>query len=154
MDLYNMLLAQKLSGGGSNELVLGLINGNLVDVVIPSGATKIKSSLLSQVSTLRNVVVPEGVTLLEYEAFSSNMYLETVDLPSTITNIEGRAFYNNNKLKLTCRATNPPTVASNTFQNAFTNSSAAIYVPSGSVDTYKSAQYWSNFASIIQAIPE
>jgi hypothetical protein len=38
--------------------------------------------------------------------------------------------------------------------NAFSDTNnCPIYVPSGSVDTYKAADEWSNVASRIQAIP-
>jgi hypothetical protein len=47
---------------------------------------------------------------------------------------------------ITCEAIIPPTINSDTFNNIPT--SIPVYVPSGSVDAYKSARYWSNFTNI------
>jgi hypothetical protein len=48
-------------------------------------------------------------------------------------------------------ATTPPKLSNS---NAFNNTNdCPIYVPSGSVNTYKSASGWSTYASRIQAIP-
>lgn len=47
-------------------------------------------------------------------------------------------------------AINPPTM-SNSF--SIRNNPVAFYVPEDSVDAYKAANYWSQFASIIQAMP-
>ena len=51
-------------------------------------------------------------------------------------------------MEVICKPTNPPTGESNMFYNI--SSSAKIYVPKGSGEAYKAAQYWSNYASIIE----
>lgn len=45
-------------------------------------------------------------------------------------------------------ATTPPTIWPTTFPPNLTT----LQVPSGSVDAYKTAQYWSEYADIITAI--
>lgn len=51
-------------------------------------------------------------------------------------------------MSLTSAATTPPTVSSN---NGIP-SACQIYVPASAVNSYKSATWWSNYASRIQAI--
>jgi hypothetical protein len=50
---------------------------------------------------------------------------------------------------VTCEATTPPTCDSYAFDNT---NNCPIYVPSQSIDTYKSATNWSTYADRIQAI--
>lgn len=72
-------------------------------------------------------------------------------LPATLTYIGNNAFTGCSSLAtITCHATTPPTLLNASLQGI---TPTAIYVPAASVAAYKSAQYWSNFASIIQAIP-
>lgn len=62
---------------------------------------------------------------------------QNIFLTATITN-------------LYCEATTPPTIGSN---NLGSPTLSHIYVPANSVATYKSANGWSAFESIIEAIP-
>lgn len=72
-------------------------------------------------------------------------------LPATLTTVDNNIFDGCSSLAtITCHATTPPTLQHASLQGI---TPTAIYVPAASVATYKSAQYWSNFASIIQAIP-
>ena len=105
-----------------------------------------------QASLLTNVVIPEGVTDIINSCFRNCSLLESVSLPSTTSLINGNIFEGNaNLISLTILATTPPTGLSQyTFQNT---PNAIIYVPSESVDTYKAASGWSQYASRIQAIP-
>lgn len=54
-------------------------------------------------------------------------------------------------LALYIEATTPPTISNGTLNGLPSN--CIIYVPSGSVDAYKAAAYWSARAAYIQAIP-
>ena len=83
---------------------------------------------------------------------SANSGLTSVIIGSGVTNIEQYAFENCSGLtSITCLATTPPTLVS---YNAFSNTNNCnIYVPSASVNAYKSASGWSTYASRIQAIP-
>ena len=120
----------------------------------------VAASAFTNCSNLQDVVVDEGVTNINGSAFKWNFNVRSIDLPSTITTIANDAFNlptgtsQTYVTSITCRATNPPTIYNNTF--VINNPSGAmwyIYVPSGSVNAYKSAAYWTNFASKIIAIP-
>jgi hypothetical protein len=53
---------------------------------------------------------------------------------------------------ITVLATTPPTLYTTTFYNN-RKPGAKLYVPSASVNAYKTATNWSAYASIIEAIP-
>ena len=75
--------------------------------------------------------------------------LVNITLPSTVTTIGAMVWFGTNTLTtITCLATTPPSLGSSSVPNNVT----AIYVPSGSVDSYKTS--WSSLASKIQAIEE
>ena len=49
--------------------------------------------------------------------------------------------------KITCWATTPPAIYSNTFSNY----DADLYVPAGCISAYQSVIYWRNFNNIIES---
>ena len=84
--------------------------------------------------------------------FDNNMYLKSVEFPQSISMIGYSCFYKCILLEyIIIYATTPPNFGSNALLQ--TNSLSHIYVPSESVDAYKSASGWSSYASIIEAIP-
>ena len=62
--------------------------------------------------------------------------LTEIDLPASIETIETGAFDILGLVKVTCRATTPPTV--NRSFNLSNSSRRKLYVPAGSIDTYAS----------------
>lgn len=84
--------------------------------------------------------------------FSGLTYMTKVIIPKSITLIELGAFNGCTGLNsIICFAETPPTLGSNTV---FSNTNdCPIYVPSQSVNAYKTADKWSTYADRIQAIP-
>lgn len=75
----------------------------------------------------------------------------TFVLPVTLTSIGDDCFnYSSNLTSIICMATTPPTLGDSAFKNT---NNCPIYVPTESVNTYKTAENWSTYASRIQAIP-
>ena len=75
----------------------------------------------------------------------------SIIVPDTVVNIGSMAFYGYTSLtSLTFKSVTPPVCE---CYGSFGNSNnCPIYVPSESVDAYKAATYWNDFASRIQAI--
>lgn len=130
------------------------VNSNTNGVVnIPSGVTTISgSSSFSSCRSITSVTIPDSVTTIGGYTFYTCTSLRNVTIGSGVTSIGSAAFaYTNSIISFTCNAVTPPTIGSGILTNASAN--LVIYVPSASVDTYKSASGWSTYASQIQAIP-
>ena len=80
--------------------------------------------------------------------------LKEITLPETLTRIESDAFWQCIVLKkLTIKAVNPPALHINSiFDTKDKSVIPTIYVPKGSVEQYKKAAGWKDFAEKIQAI--
>ena len=121
-------------------------------VEVTSGSNEYSGAVTIPASVTYNSI-NYSVTSIGHYAFSGCYSLTSITIPSTVTNIGVRVFYGCSSLtSVTCLATNPPTLANaNAFQG--TNANLVIYVPSESVETYKTTNIWSTYASRIQAIP-
>ena len=124
----------------------------LTSVDIPNGVTSIGDNAFYDCYLLTSVTIPNSVTRIMSSAFSYCSALASITIPSSVTSIWNYAFSNCSALaSVTVEATTPPTLGTNAFDG--THADLVIYVPAGSVDTYKSASGWSTYASRIQAIP-
>ena len=116
-----------------------------------SNLTSIGGVAFSNCTSLTSVTIPNSVTSIGNSAFSSCDSLTSITIPSGVTSIEYSVFYGCRSLtSVTVLATTPPTLGPDAFYNT---NNCPIYVPSTSVDAYKTASRWSSYASRIQAIP-
>ena len=80
--------------------------------------------------------------------FEQCVSLETLSFSSKLTTIGSRAFYGCSSMReYHFQSTEPPTLGANAFQSI--PASCKIYVPSASVNTYKTAANWSTYANQI-----
>lgn len=125
---------------------------NLASVTLGSGLTSIGNNAFSYCSGLTSVTIPDSVTSIGEVAFYGCSILTSITIPSGVTSIGGGAFNTCSGLtSITCFATTPPSLGKRVFDNT---NNCQIYVPSGSVDTYKSANRWSDYADRIQSIAD
>ena len=123
---------------------------SLSSVTIPNSVTSIGYGAFDGCTSLTSATIGNSVTSIDGDAFWYCTSLTSVTIPSSVTSIGNVAFYNCSGLtSITVLAATPPTLG----RNVFTNTNCPIYVPSGSVNAYKSATNWSTYASRIQAIP-
>lgn len=123
----------------------------LMHVVIPNNVTSIGRLAFYTCRGLRDVNFGNSVTTIEASAFNLCEALTTITLPSSVTSLGDGAFNQCHDLRtVTCKATTPPTMGLAVFGDDKWLSS--IYVPSGSVNAYKAADGWKNYASIIKPI--
>lgn len=119
----------------------------LENVVIPDGVTSIRDCAFADCVSLKSITIPDGVTSIGNSAFNST-YLESITIGSGVTSIGVYAFANSGwDVKVYCKPTTPPTGNEGMF---FGCGSAKFYVPRNSVDAYKSAEYWSDWADNIE----
>ena len=122
----------------------------LMHVVIPNNVTSIGRLAFCSCG-LRDVTFGNSVTTIEANAFVRCEKLRTVTLPSSVTSLGDGAFSHCHVLgTVTCKATTPPTMGDTVFGDD--RWLTAIYVPSGSVNAYKAADGWKDYASIIKPI--
>ena len=123
----------------------------LNSINIGSSTTTISDFMFSECYSLRSVTIPSGVTSIGNWAFNSCSGLTSVTIPDSVTTIGHNSFYYCSSLtSVTVNALTPPKLGSYVFSNT---NDCPIYVPAASVDAYKSASGWSDYASRIQPIP-
>ena len=125
---------------------------SLSSIVIPESVTSIEGYAFYGCTNLSSIVIPEGVTSIGQDAFCGCTNLSSIVIPESVTSIGQYAFYDCTSLtSIIVKPGTPPAGNTRMFYNT---NAAPIYVPATSVDAYKAAQYWSDYASRIQAIPE
>ena len=123
----------KFASEDKRSLVVG---GSLVSFAIGSGVTEYN--------------IPSDVNIVSSSSFAGCTTLTAVTIPSSTTVIRAAAFSNcSNLASVYCQPITPPTGGSNMFNNNAAN--RKIYVPAASVEAYKTAQHWSDYADAIVA---
>ena len=123
---------------------------NIQYINIPNGITEISDTAFGGCKGLSDIIIPDAVVSIDNYAFVDCNGASYVTIGSGLTSIGDRAFYGCTRLKkLTIYATTPPSLGRGTFLDA---GDFIIYVPSGSVETYKNDSYWGGFGDRIQAI--
>ena len=121
---------------------------NVGKYVIPDGVTDITNYSVYFCQSLSSVVIPESVIRIGEGAFKDCRNLKSVTIGGNVRHIETDAFYLCGSLtSVYCKATTPPAGGSYMFNS--NASGRKINVPMESVNAYKSALYWSGYASSI-----
>lgn len=147
---------------------------SLRSVVIPTGVTEIRDETFSGCTSLTSVTIPNSVTSIGVDAFYGCRWLSTVEIPDSVTTIGDGAFdvcsgltsvvipsgvtsigelafhKCSSLIGIIVKATTPPTLASSAFGNT---NNCPIYVPSESLNAYKTASGWSAYESRMRCIP-
>lgn len=147
---------------------------NLLEAGIPDSVTSIGDYTFSGCTQLQYINLSNNLTILGVGAFAACLNFTSINIPSSLTSIPNNCFVNADGLtdielptsitsigneafkncdglySMTCLATTPPTLGSDAFSG--TNSNLKIYVPSGSVNAYKAASGWSNYADKIYSL--
>ena len=144
--------------------------------VIPNHATEIEDDAFSYCTSLTSVTIPDSVTSIGNYAFEYCTSLTSVTIPDSVTSIGDWAFYCTSLTSVTipesvtsiglyafrgctslkevyCKPTTPPTGSCDMFSyynGGYKPIGCKIYVPTASVEAYKAAEYWSDYASDIE----
>ena len=125
----------------------------LVNIEIPSNVTILGYGAFMGCHSLTNIQFGSDNKLhtIEYGAFSECTSMLTITIPSGVTYIGDEVFTEGTNLtSLIVMAETPPTVGEYLF--AGSENPTEIKVPASSVDAYKAADGWSDYADIIVAI--
>lgn len=118
---------------------------------LPSGIKDMNSTFSSCKSLVTSPEIPSGVTSLYFTFAGCKSLVTELEIPSGVTNM-GFTFNNCSSLKeLTLFQTTPPSY-NNTLYGC--DALESIYVPDASVDTYKTATSWSQFAEKIKPLSD
>ena len=150
IDLPNSVTT--LNGTFNNVQSLKRVNSNVDgECNIPDSVTTIGGGAFNGCTGLTSINIPDSVTTISGNAtFAGNRNLRQITIGSGITSISNQATANSvNIQSITIKATTPPTISELTWQTT----TCPIYVPSQSVESYKTTGNWVTYADRIQAIP-
>ena len=123
----------------------------LTEATIGNGVTSIGTTAFYYCDKLTSISIPDATTSIGGSAFSNCFALRDVTIGNGIISIKGSAFsYCGNLKSVTIKATTPPTL---NYEAFYRTGLSHIYVPAESVDAYKTATNWSEYASYIKPIP-
>ena len=119
---------------------------NLIRIIIPQNVNIIEEYAFASCTNLARITLNTDLTTIGLYAFGNCNSLKTITIPSSVTIIQGSAFNNCSILSTVyCAPSTPPTVGSWAFETT-----CKIYVPRQSINAYKSANNWSEYASQIE----
>ena len=123
----------------------------LVSVKLPSSLTVLDTGVFSECTSLTDVLLPEGLTSIGVSAFSQCRSLERISIPASVTTLSSNSFFEcPNLVEVTVGFATPVSITSSTFPN---RKYATLYVPIGSVEAFRAANYWKDFYQIVEWFP-
>lgn len=122
---------------------------SLAYIDLPKNITTISSSMFELCNNLTTINLPNEVAIIDDEAFYLCENLKTITISPKTTTISTNALEGCfNLTNVYCKPTTPPSGYKGMFsRNA---SDRKIYVPIGSGEAYKTAEYWSDYADSIE----
>lgn len=122
----------------------------LTKYVIPDSVTSIGNWAFGWYSSLTSVTISDSVTGIGERAFSGCSSLTSITIPYGVTSIGQRVFYDCDRLQdVYCKSVTPPAIGKLAFFCSESYPARNIYVPTDSVDAYKSAEGWNVYSQCI-----
>ena len=119
-------------------------------IEIPKNLTTIGNAAFVYCESLNYVGLPSSLTSIGDGAFQECGNLQKITIPENVTSLGSMVFYHCNKLvEIYCKAANPPTL-NGPLLGSTPNTNLKIYVPTNSVEAYKSAEKWKDLGSYIE----
>lgn len=149
------------SEDGKCLIVDGVLNSfavasELTSYTIPENVTTIGWCAFAGAENLENITLHNNIETIDRYSFRHCTSLTSVIIPENVTFIGEQAFYRCSSLKsVYCKPTTPPVLAFLSDPGSYyvfddNNSDRKIYVPTASVDAYKSANGWNDYAEDIE----
>lgn len=121
----------------------------LTNFKVPDSVVSIGESAFDFCSELTSVTLGNSLSHIESYAFYDCDGLTSITIPKSVTIIESGVFEECTMLEsVYVKSTVPPTLYPYVFD--YNNSNRKIYVPRASLNAYKTAEGWSEYASAIE----
>ncbi|MBE6212102.1 MAG: hypothetical protein E7129_03065 [Rikenellaceae bacterium] len=121
---------------------------SLITAIISDSVISIGNHAFNNCVSLSSVTIGNSVASIGNYAFNTCESLTVVTIPNSITSIGDWAFSNCTSLtKVYCKPTTPPSGGGYMFYS--TSSHRQIYVPTASIEVYKTANGWNEYADYI-----
>ena len=132
--------------------LMGIAPSGMTSYTVPDGIKNILDGVFCSFGNLTEIILPKGLSSIGFQSFRGCTGLTKIVIPESVTFIGNTAFQGcSNLTSILCLPITPPTGSKDMFLRT---GDCPIYVPAESVDTYKSAAFWSDYADRIQAIPD
>lgn len=109
-------------------------------LVVKEGTTIVADGALRRCSALEKVVFPETLRYIDYQAFNECRRLNYIHLPKSLIGLGEGAFRYTSIKEVTVPWENPVEMDGKAFPD-----DTVIVIPQGSIDNYKSAEYWKDY---------
>lgn len=120
---------------------------SLSSLNIPQNITRIEDGTFSKCA-ITSLSIPENVTYIGQHAFYYCTSLTSIDIPNKVDTMGSQVFEGCSSLtSVYCRPVTPPVIAFSAFKDNSAN--RIIYVPQASIDAYKTANNWQDYANEI-----
>ncbi len=120
----------------------------LTEYTIPDGVTTIGDNVFFGCTNLTRITIPHGVETIAFQAFRECSGITEITIPESVTTVKEGAFCTCKSLTTVyCKPIVPPALEVNIFSES---PIGVIYVPQASVEAYKSADGWSEYANRIE----
>ena len=108
-------------------------------------------------SEITNLIIPNSITHISANAFNGANNITSVTIPSSVVSIGAAAFEGCYAIRsVTCEGAEPPYIqVQNWYYDEIFRGDWGfnVYVPCGSLEEYKNAQWWKEYASQMRYLP-
>lgn len=123
---------------------------DIEEIHLPSSISTLKYELFSFCEKLVQITIPNTVTTIESRVFINCISLTDITIPTEVKSIGNQCFSGCSKLEaIYCQPSTPPEMENVLNSSLGISTKTKIYVPTSSVEQYKTAERWSQYASRI-----
>lgn len=127
---------------------------SLINVPIPNSVTSVGYDAFYSCENLSSINLPNSVTIISEDAFGWCPNLTNITIGNSVTSLGVRAFSGSPLTYITCMAETPPEANGTSGNSTFSSySNVTLYVPSSSIEAYKTAYVWKDFKIITDFKP-
>lgn len=120
---------------------------NLETVTFGEGVEEIGSWSFTECTNLKTIKFGNNLQRIGSIAFGYDAKLTSIELPASLTSIGEVAFYDCTGLtSIICHAMTPPALGENVFHSV--DKTIPLYVPTASLNLYRTADQWREFTNI------